>query len=408
MGRLFSIVLPGILVAATGVGAGDLATAAFTGNKLGTAVLWAVAVGAFFKFSLNEGLARFQLATQTTLLEHATQKLGRIFHLIFLLYLITWSFFVAAAIISACGVAGYALVQKTGLLQGLSAEQGKIYFGVAHSLAGCAFVWLGNFKTFERLMATLIGLMFICVLVSAILMIDSWQSVMTGFTLSIPKFSSGGLVYTVALMGGVGGTLTVLSYSYWMREAGRFREDALKTCRVDLAVSYTLTAFFGLAMVIIGSQVTIEGKGARLLVALTERISEQLGPALGLVFLIGAWGALFSSLLGVWQSVPYIFTDFWQTKRNSKPQSKEVNSMQRGYLLALTFIPLLGLFFSFKEMQKLYAVLGAMFMPFLAVLLLIFNRRHQLKNRALTNVFLVLLIFAFLCFGYFSLRSKLF
>ena len=36
---------PGILVAATGVGASDLATAALTGTRLGLAILWAVVVG---------------------------------------------------------------------------------------------------------------------------------------------------------------------------------------------------------------------------------------------------------------------------------------------------------------------------------------------------------------------------
>ena len=45
---------PGLLVAATGVGAGDLATAAFTGSHLGPAVLWAVLVGAALKFLLTE------------------------------------------------------------------------------------------------------------------------------------------------------------------------------------------------------------------------------------------------------------------------------------------------------------------------------------------------------------------
>ena len=45
-GSLFSMIAPGLLVAATGVGAGDLATAAFTGKQLGVAVLWAVLVGA--------------------------------------------------------------------------------------------------------------------------------------------------------------------------------------------------------------------------------------------------------------------------------------------------------------------------------------------------------------------------
>ena len=37
-----------MLVAATGIGAGDLATAAFAGSKLGLAILWAVILGAFF------------------------------------------------------------------------------------------------------------------------------------------------------------------------------------------------------------------------------------------------------------------------------------------------------------------------------------------------------------------------
>ncbi len=43
--KWLSILGPGILVAATGVGAGDLATAAFTGSRLGLACLWAVVLG---------------------------------------------------------------------------------------------------------------------------------------------------------------------------------------------------------------------------------------------------------------------------------------------------------------------------------------------------------------------------
>ena len=37
--RLLTIIGPGVLVATTGVGAGDPATGAFTGSKLGVAVL---------------------------------------------------------------------------------------------------------------------------------------------------------------------------------------------------------------------------------------------------------------------------------------------------------------------------------------------------------------------------------
>ena len=52
-----ALIGPGLLVAATGVGAGDLATGALAGARLGTVVLWAVIIGAGIKFVLNEGLA---------------------------------------------------------------------------------------------------------------------------------------------------------------------------------------------------------------------------------------------------------------------------------------------------------------------------------------------------------------
>jgi Mn2+/Fe2+ NRAMP family transporter len=68
---------PGLLLAATGVGAGDLATASFAGGLLGTAVLWAVVFGAFLKFVVTEGLARWQLATGETLIEGAVSRGGR-------------------------------------------------------------------------------------------------------------------------------------------------------------------------------------------------------------------------------------------------------------------------------------------------------------------------------------------
>ena len=109
MHRFMLLIGPGILVAATGIGAGDLATAAFTGSHLGVAVLWAVPVGAAMKFVVSEGLARWQLSTGTTLLKGASLRLGRPVQYIFLVYLLLWSFFVGSALISACGVTAQAI-----------------------------------------------------------------------------------------------------------------------------------------------------------------------------------------------------------------------------------------------------------------------------------------------------------
>src|SRR5690606_3088279 len=130
-GATLALFGPGLLLAATGVGAGDLATAAFAGGHLGVAVLWAVLVGALLKFVLNEGLARWQLATGQTFLEGVAVRFGRICLWMFLPYLLLWSYFVGAALISACGVATQALWPLTD-----DAIQGKRLWGVLHALAG--------------------------------------------------------------------------------------------------------------------------------------------------------------------------------------------------------------------------------------------------------------------------------
>ena len=67
---------PGLLLAATGVGGGDLATGTFVGSLLGTGLLWAVVVGAFMKYVITEGVARWQLATGNTFLEGIVHKEG--------------------------------------------------------------------------------------------------------------------------------------------------------------------------------------------------------------------------------------------------------------------------------------------------------------------------------------------
>ncbi len=51
---LLSAIGPGILVAATGVGAGDIMTASLGGSAVGVCILWAAVVGALLKWFLNE------------------------------------------------------------------------------------------------------------------------------------------------------------------------------------------------------------------------------------------------------------------------------------------------------------------------------------------------------------------
>jgi len=404
---------PGILVAATGVGAGDLATGAFTGNKLGVTVLWAVLLGAFLKFVLNEGLMRWQLVTGETLLEGAIHRLGRLVSFVFLGYLLLWSFFVGSALMSACGVTMHAIAPIFE-----SAKVGKVVFGVLHSMLGLGLALFGGFVLFEKVMGFCIAVMFFVVLTTAGLVGSEWREIGVGLLIPrIPNLAGEGLGWTVALMGGVGGTLTVLCYGYWIRETGRTDTTYLASSRIDLGVAYLATAFFGAGMVIIGSAMPPlpPGGGATLVVQLAAALEQtSLGSVGKWAFLIGAWGAVFSSLLGVWQSVPYLFADFWQMFM-TRPETplNPVNRKgwpYRGYMLGIAIVPMLGLFVNFSQVQKVYAIFGALFMPMLALVLLILNGKKdwvgQFRNRPTTVGVLVATLLLFLFFGYLELQKQ--
>ena len=106
--RWSAVLGPGLLVAATGVGAGDLVTATLAGSDIGLVVVWAALFGAVLKWTLNEGIARWQLATGSTLLEGWNNQFGVWFSRMFFLYFIVWTFAVGGALVNACGIAGTA------------------------------------------------------------------------------------------------------------------------------------------------------------------------------------------------------------------------------------------------------------------------------------------------------------
>lgn len=81
------VIGPGLVLAALGVGAGDMVVGLENGSRVGTALMWAVVLGAIIKYTLTEGLSRYYLATGQTLVE-GWHSLGRWASGFVLLYLV--------------------------------------------------------------------------------------------------------------------------------------------------------------------------------------------------------------------------------------------------------------------------------------------------------------------------------
>lgn len=399
-GGLLTLIAPGLLVAATGVGAGDLLTASYAGSRAGLALVWAVAIGCLFKWSLTEGLARWQMATGTTLLEGWATRLGGWIRWVFLGYFLLWSLVTGGSLSRACGVAG------DGLLPLGERAASQMIWTVAHSLLGLGLVWIGGFKTFERVMAALVASMFLCVIGSAVAIGPDLGAMARGLTR--PAIREGDLPYAIGLLGGVGGTVTLLSYGYWIRETGRSGREGARLCRIDLAVAYVATGVFGVAMLVISSRVTIDRKGADVALVLADQLAGVAGPAVRWVFLVGFWGAVFSSLLGVWQSAPYLFADFLQLSKRRSDEPLELDLARtrayRVYLVLVALVPLALVGLPVRFVQLSHAVLGAMFMPLLAITLLLMNNRAawvgpEYRNRWASNLVLALTLLTFAAIG---------
>jgi Mn2+/Fe2+ NRAMP family transporter len=397
---------PGLVIAATGLGAGDMIAASVAGAKYGMALLWAALLGAIMKYAMNEGLMRWQLATGSTLLEGWVHRLPKFFSLYFFIYLLLWTFIVAAALIAGTGLAAHALYPAISVAT----------WGVIHSLLAAALVMVGRYQAFERLMKLFMGIMMVVVLVCAVMVAPGITEITLG--LFRPSLPAGSILFVFGIIGGVGGSVTLLCYGYWIRERNWKSRDDLSRSRKDLAVAYLLTGLFGVAIMIVSAGVSPEQIiGPEIALNIARHLETVVGPAGMWLFLVGFWSAVFSSMLGVWQGIPYLFADFVnqytspksEAWRDVEPQPVNTRSLAyRGYLFYIAIPPML-LLLADKPVWLviIYAVAGAFFMPLLGIVLLYLNNRRawlgELKSGPTTNLVLLASVLVFGLLLYYKL-----
>lgn len=215
----WKIVGPGLVVAATGVGAADMVATLVAGSRYGYALLWAVILGVILKIVLVEGAGRYTLATGKTIFE-GWRSLGKWTTWYFGPYIMLWGFVYGATAMSSAALPLAALFPALPLP----------VWAVLMGLAGLTMVWFGRYAIFEKITAVLVGIMFITVVGLAVIAVPDFPAMLRGLVPIIPE---GGVLYTLALAGGVGGTITLAAYGYWLREKGWSTPRWMKVMRID-------------------------------------------------------------------------------------------------------------------------------------------------------------------------------
>ncbi len=408
------LVGPGLVVAATGVGAADLVATLVAGAKFGYTLLWVAVLGAVIKVVLVEGAGRYSLASGRTIFE-GWRSLGRWTTWYFAPYIVVWGLVYGATAMSSSALPLVALFPDLSLR----------WTAIASGLVGLALVWFGSYATFEKVVTGFVGAMFVAVVGAAALTLPNLGEVALGLR---PIFPDDSIFNVLAIAGGVGGTITLAAYGYWLREKGWSTPRFMRVMRLDNGVAYAVTGVFVVSMLIVGAELLYSANialatGDQALVQLSGVLRDRYGDVFGHVFLIGFWAASFSSLIGVWSGVSLMFADFWGNLRNlpsGHPDTRTGGRYFRGYMLWLTFPPMLLLLLD-KPIGLIlaYGTLGAIFMPFLAItLLVLLNRRgdgdmpgaavpRQWRNGWLSNGLLALCALLFAALAVNELRGVL-
>ncbi|WP_405543649.1 Nramp family divalent metal transporter [Streptomyces phaeochromogenes] len=424
---------PGIVVAATGVGAGDLVATLIAGSNFGYTLLWAAVIGCLVKISLAEAAGRWHLSTGRTLFD-GWASLGRWTSWFFVVYVVIWGFVYGAAAMSSSGLPLQALFPDVMDLE---------WWAVLTGLVGLVFVWFNKYEVFEKVMTVLVGVMFVVTVYLAIRVTPNLGDAFAGLLPVLPD-EKDSILNTLGLIGGVGGTITLAAYGYWVNAKGWTNTGWMKVMRLDNRVAYITTGIFVISMLFVGAELLHSSNvaiasGDKGLIQLGDILEDEYGTATAKFFLIGFFATSFTSLIGVWHGVSLMFADFVERyrkdragratgERETTPAGKAMSGKGetsgggttsgeevasgarerswpfRAYLLWLTFPPIVLLFQGEPfRLIILYGVLGAAFLPFLALTLVwLLNSSRtptEWRNGILSNSMLTIagLLFIVLC-----------
>lgn len=394
---------PGMVLAVTSVGAGDMVTTLNGSSAYGMALVWTIVIGVLIKFALTECVGRLQLSSRRTMLSQMADISGPVLPVVFLLFMVVIGLFYGAGLSSVAALAVVELLPAAPVVP----------VTIAIAVTAGAMVALGRYSLFERVMVALGLLMFVTVLVSAVMVVADADSPEVTFKTIVPQLPTGSILAVLALIGGVGGAAGILAYAYWVREKRWQGREWLPHLRVDTAASYIGVIVFAVAMSILGTGLiygtdkSIAGNAG--LATIAGPMADMAGEIGRIGFLLCLLAVVFSSILGGFSAMGYLIADAIRVLRKVPDEDADahMSSSTPIFRWVIFYCVLSAIAFQFVgrpvTLVVIYATLSAFILPVLCGSLLVLLNRRSLnrgfRNGILSNCALVLglALFGSLC-----------
>jgi manganese transport protein len=376
---------PGMILAASIVGSGELIATTTLGAEVGFAALWIIVISCLVKPAVQAELGRYSIATGQTGLAGLNDvpgpRLG-----------VNWIVWGWVAMVSMTRF------QIGAMFGGVAQTLHTIYPGIPNEVyifvllaITLALLLGGGYERIEGLATIKVCLFTMLTLLCAVLLtrrsdIFQWSEVWQGFQFTLP---GNGLATAVAVFGITGvGASELFMYPYWCVEKGyarytgprdgtaSWKERAHGWVRVmnfDILatmVIYTIaTAAFYLLGAGILNKMHLVPKSNETISVLSKMYTETLGQWALPIFYIGAIATLYGTIFAATAAESRVFADLCRLLGAFKPTDYEARLRYRNrFVWVLTVIPVI-LILIFKEpvgMVKAGGVAQAMMLPALS------------------------------------------
>lgn len=276
---------PGLITAALVFGPSKVTIASIMGASYGFSLLWIVAVAIFFMIIFTTMAARVGIATSQSLLGTISDKWGMPARIAIGVgvFLVTASFQAGNSV-----GAGITLAEAT--------HSSKEIWIVVCNVAGISILFFrGFYKKLEKIMIALIIMMLFAFIVTMVMSKPAAADIAGGL---VPEIPTGSQKLIIAFMASCFSIVGAIYQSYLVQERKRLRPDVKQTGRETLPGMLILG--FMSATVMICAATVLHPAGIKISSAtdMAMALEPVFGNAAAGLFLIGLFGASFSSLLG--------------------------------------------------------------------------------------------------------------
>tara|TARA_Y100001933_G_C18972725_1_gene553285 strand:+ start:363 stop:1580 length:1218 start_codon:yes stop_codon:yes gene_type:complete len=392
---------PGFIITSAFIGPGTITLCTLSGIEFGYSLIWCII---------------FSIAA-TSYLQELSARLGIISRLglgdIFKSYThntINKVFFIFVFLSLFIGNSAYESGNISGTVMGLETFTGSISINLLKfninllpvfiSIFLVSIIAYGSYKVFERMLVSLVFIMSLTFMVTAILSKPDLNLILGGL---VPKINDNNFIYVIGLIGTTVVPYNLFLHSYISKKKWKSKKD-YKSSIYDTLLSIFIGGLISISIIITsaGAGGLIDGNEVKNAIDLGKQLSPYLGDFSKYFISIGLFSAGITSSITAPIATSYALSSIF----NYKPEWKE-----KKFKMVSIIIILIGCFFSSTSYNPIYIIklaqfVNGLFLPIIGISLLwAVNQTHYLGNYINTKYYNVIGLLIIILSILISLRS---